>query len=258
MRVVLFALAIGATGARAEDGPNWLQSQLAAAEWREAAPGIERLAIPAALEGEFAAYRLAMAKITARVLAPLRPGGSTVADLAKASGSILAVNGGFFWIKPDGALAPTGLLIVDGVKLAAMKACRACTGVLFADAEGLDIVRPARFRAKRGIESALQVGPMLIEQGREMTFKSDGPAAPRTAVCIAGDTVIVVVAVRPMTLHGLAALLAAKHSDGGFDCPQAINLDGGSSSQLAADIGGASDRLGYPVRVQNALAFFPR
>jgi len=244
---------------RADDPvPPWLNAQLAAAVWQPMAPGIERLAAPKVLEGAFAAYRLAQGKVTARVLGSLKPDGSTAEEVAKANGALLAVNGGFFFVKDNGVLHPTGLLIVGGAKQTGLKKCRACTGILFSDTKGLHIVRPAAFAYRKDIGSALQVGPMLVEAGRPLPFNADGPDAPRTAVCLSGEAIIVVVAIRPMTLHDLATLMLAKPEEGGFACNDALNLDGGSSSQLAAELPGNMERLGFSARVQNFIAFFPR
>lgn len=238
--------------------PPWLNAQLAATEWRPMAPGIERLVVPKILEGAFAAYRLAQSKVAARVLGPLKPNGSTAEEVAKASGALLAVNGGFFFVKDNGVLHPTGLLIVGGAKQAGLKKCRACTGILFSDSKGLHIVRPPAFAYRKDVGSALQVGPMLVEAGHPLPFNADGPDAPRTAVCLSGEAIIVVVAIRPMTLHDLATLMLAKPEEGGFACRDALNLDGGSSSQLAAELPGNSERLGFSASVQNFIAFFPR
>ena len=259
MRIIAVAvLGAVASASHAADAPSWLQSQLAGAQWVQQVPGIERLAVPTALEGSFAAYRLAQDKVTARVLGPMERTGSSAEDVAMASKAVITVNGGYFWIKPDGALAPTGLLMVDGAKQGRLNKCRACTALLFTDAKGLHIVRPAAFAGRRGVVSALQVGPMLVDAGKVMAFNPDGPAAPRTAVCLSGDSIVVLVVLGSLTLHDLAALLLAKRAEGGFDCAQAINFDGGSSSQLAADLPGLRDRLGYATHVQNFLAFFPR
>ena len=258
--LVLGALAGWAAVARAEDEHVGLQDQLATAKWTEVAPGIEQLNVPDPLAGSFAAYRLAQDKVTARVLAPLKPSGSTAEEVMAASKALLVVNGGFFWIKPSGALAPTGLLVVDGVKLAGMKKCRACSAVLYTDVKGLHIGRPVELSGKRGILSALQTGPMLVEAGKAQDYKADGPAAARTAVCTTGQSIIVVASVQPMTLYDLAALMASAPGEGGFGCQEAINLDGGPSTQLASGPPYAGQSLGFPIAVgvQNFVAFFQR
>lgn len=257
---VLLALA-GGGAARADEAPAvppWLNAQLAAADWRQEAPGVEVLAVAEPVAGGFAAFRLAQDKIAARVLGALEPTGSSAEAVLAASKALLVVNGGFFWIKDDGSQHPTGLLVVDGAKLAALRKCQACTGVLYTDGKGLHIVRPAAFALKHGIESALQVGPMLVENGAVLTFRPDGPASPRTAICATEAAITVIVAIRSMTLYELAALLVAKRAEGGFECTLALNLDGGSSSQLAANLPTRKGSLGFAAPVQNLLAFFAR
>jgi len=253
-----FSMCVLAPVASAAGGLPELQSLLAGAAWEAKAPGIERLAVPQALSGVFSAYRLAQDKVTARVLGQLEASGSPVGDVAAHSGASLTINGGYFWIKPDGALAPTGLLVTGGVRQAPLNKCRACTALLITDGKGLHITRPSAFKSKRGIESALQAGPMLVDGGRLMAFNPDGPAAARTAICLSGASIIAVVSLREITLAELASMLLARRADGGFDCTQAINLDGGSSSQLLANLPGGQERLGLPRPVQNMIGFFPR
>ena len=130
--------------------------------------------------------------------------------------------------------------------------------MLYTDANGLHIGRPAELTGKKGIAAALQVGPMLVEAGKVLAFNADGPAAPRTAICLTAESIVVVAATKPMTLRDLAAVLEAQRSEGGFDCRQAINLDGGSSTQMLPNLPSSKALLGFPVRVQNFVAFFTR
>ena len=232
-----------------------LAAAVAAASWSPIAPGIERLATAGGAL-ELQAYRLAPAAVRMRVVPALAPTGSSASEISAATHAALVINGGFFWITSKNALAPTGLLIADGKTLAPRKTCKACAGVVYADSKGVHIGREAALKGTRGIEAAVQVGPMLVEQGAVITFKPNGPEAARSAVCLdARHNIIVVAALSALTLFELAALLLVPAKDGGFGCTVALNLDGGPSTQLAVDVPGHGEHLGMPRPVQNFLAF---
>ena len=251
--------------ARADDaaaqGPGSLaplHQAIATSVWAAIAPGVDRLtttASPAEVLS-LTAYRLAPNSIRLRVVPQLAPGGSSAVEIAASTHSAIVINGGFFWITPDNALAPTGLLISDGKTLAPRKDCRACPGVIYADKKGVHIERERNLKSTRGITAAVQVGPMLVENSAVITFKPEGPAAARSAVCLdPAHNVIVVAALSALTLYEMAALMQAAPTDGGFGCETALNLDGGPSTQVAVTIKGHSEQLGFPRPVQNFLAF---
>ena len=263
--VALLVVTVLPQSARADDAAAQLPSPLAplhhaiaSSDWTAITPGVDRLSTTAAPAHVLAltAYRLAPTSIRMRVVPQLAPGGSSAVDIAASSHAAIVINAGFFWITPDNALAPTGLLISDGKTLAPRKDCRACPGVIYADKKGVHIERERNLKSVRGITAAVQVGPMLVEKGAVITFKPEGPAAARSAVCLdAAHNVIVVAALSALTLYEMAALMQAAPKDGGFGCDTALNLDGGPSTQVAVTIKGHSEQLGFPRPVQNFLAF---
>lgn len=246
--------------ARAADPPTALeplaqvQQALAKATWTPLTPGIARLALKST-GAELTAYRLDPAAVHARILPQLRPGGSTAAEIVAAAKPLLVINGGFFYLKPDGSIAPTGMLVASSKTLAPRTKCKICSGVLYTDAMGLHIGRPKDMLGKRGVTNALQVGPMLVERGAVLRFRDDGPAAARSAVCVTGEAILVLALISPLSLHDTAALMQAPSADGGFGCVTALNLDGGSSTQLVSAVPGAVEEVGFARPVQNFLAF---
>jgi uncharacterized protein YigE (DUF2233 family) len=93
------------------------------------------------------------------------------------------------------------------------------------------------------VEFAVQAGPRLVVDGEILTFKPN--FARRSALCVPSPGKITLVATAgPVVLDDFAAFLAADVASGGLGCRDALNLDGGPSTQLHVD------RAGSPVGVQ--------
>jgi len=128
-------------------------------------------------------------------------------------------NGPFFDV--DGS--PMGLLVVDGERRGALRPVD--WGVFSIDAQGASIVHTADWVEREGVLQALQVGPRLVVAGEALALKRQ--AARRTALCVLPDGRLnVLVAGSPLWAGDLAGFL----KDQG--CTDALNLDGGPSSQL--------------------------
>ena len=93
------------------------------------------------------------------------------------------------------------------------------------------------FLLKPTIDFAIQAGPRLVVNGTIPHLKND--YAPRSALCIdnAGHIIIAITDNMSMTLALFAQLLSRSVDQNGLGCYNALNLDGGSSSQLYASIG---------------------
>ncbi len=262
---LLVSLSLVAPPARADaardalDRLPRLQKLLTAAAWRTVSPGIESLTVAEPQFAELHAYRLSQKTVRMRMLTALGPQGSGADQVGLASKPLLLINGGYFQYGTGRSLEPTGLLVVDGVRLAPRSECRACSGVLYADQNRVQIEFAAKIDLIRGVTAALQVGPMLVHPGGGLGIRSaGGPKAARSAVCLAGDDIIVLAALSPLTLFELARLLQGSPDKGGFGCDRAINLDGGPSTQMYVDLPGHAEMLSLPQPVQNFVAFFAR
>jgi uncharacterized protein YigE (DUF2233 family) len=241
------------------DRVTQLQKLVAAAKWRPLAKGIDELIVREPSVADLHVYRLAQKSVVMRVLAQTRGAGSAADEVGPAAKAWLVINGGFWWIKDDGSLAPNGLLIVDGAKLAPAKKCSVCSGVLYADKKGLHLDWSKAATSAKGIEAALQAGPMLVNPGNKLGIrKPGGPEAARSAVCLTGESIYVFAILNPLTMQETAKLLQAPEADGGFGCERAINLDGGTSTQVYVGIPGHTAKVGYPRPVQNFVAFFAK
>lgn len=142
-------------------------------------------------------------------------------------GAIAAVNGGFF--DPTGE--SLGLRIADGHPSGRL---RRTSGAVFFVRHGRAFILPAsdfaaRRRVLEGIEEAVQCSPRLVAAGKPIRLKPQW--ARRTGLGIQRDgKVIVAVADDGLSLPAWAAFWAAPD---GLYCQDALNLDGGPSTQLS-------------------------
>jgi hypothetical protein len=111
---------------------------------------------------------------------------------------------------------------------------------------------PARFAPPKSV--VVQGMPRLVVDGRVEHLKEQ--VARRTAVCADGKKLTLVVA-SAAEFNAFARFLALPADVGGAGCTDALNLDGGPSTQLVARAGDLVLALdGQPV--PNALAIIPR
>jgi uncharacterized protein YigE (DUF2233 family) len=108
--------------------------------------------------------------------------------------------------------------------------------------------------AKERRHVVVQGTPRLVVGGRVEHLKEQ--VARRTAVCTDGKRLTLVVTTA-LEFNAFAQFLAAPLESGGAGCSDALNLDGGPSTQLAARLGDLKlDEPGQPV--PNALALIPK
>lgn len=134
---------------------------------------------------------------------------------------------------------------------------------------GALVVHGDRARIVDGASVDLETRPSLVAQGQPRLV-IDGRAAGlkpqsarRTAVCTTGNAddrgypTVVLIVTNDVDASDLASVLAAPESEGGLACADALNFDGGPSTQLVARLG----EVGVVVRggdaVPNAMAIIP-
>lgn len=238
----------------------WLLVALAAPAadtwWQEPSPGLHYRRVDLAPPGTSRrigvhVFRFSLDGFELRVLPAPGDGGATVAELARGSGALVAVNGGFF----THAFAPLGLLVSEGRALSPLR--HADWGVFYVARGEAGLVHRRHWRPLPGLEFAVESGPRLVADGRPLTFKPQ--SARRTALGILPDGRVLLVATDgPLLTSELAALFARPSSEGGLGCRYALNLDGGSSTQLW--FGDESRGIAIPAvaPVANAVALFRR
>jgi len=153
---------------------------------------------------------------------------ATVADLAQWTGALVVINGGFF----DENDRPLGLMIVDGAEKNPLR--KVSWWGVFLLRDGLPAILPTRdYQSDSAITQALQSGPRLVVDGRPSSVKPQ--SARRSAIGLTPTGEVLLVACdSPLDFPTFARLLAQSEDDGGLGCVQALNLDGGASTQLYA------------------------
>jgi uncharacterized protein YigE (DUF2233 family) len=178
---------------------------------------------------------------------------NTVADLVKAHQAIVGVNGGFF--SPE--FKPLGLRVNQGTQHSPLRNI-SWWGIFFIKNKQPYITTQNDYHPDSNIKFAVQSGPRLIIDGKIPSLKPG--AANRTALGITktGDVILLATENLPLTTLQLAQIMQAPTSEGGLNCINALNLDGGSSTQLYASIDNFQlDVPGYST-IADAVLIKPR
>jgi uncharacterized protein YigE (DUF2233 family) len=157
---------------------------------------------------------------------------ATVSDLATIFHAVIGINGGFF----SQELKPLGLRISNYKERYPLKATPWWSVFYVLDNQP-HIVSQREFRAIKHIQFAIQSGPRLIVNDKITRSLKPG-ADTRSAIGITLDhkVILAVTDHLKLTTTQLARLMRASHIEGGLGCCDAMNLDGGSSTQLYAKI----------------------
>jgi len=158
------------------------------------------------------------------------------------SGAIAAINGGFF----DEFHHSMGLLHRNGKTLNPLR--NNSWGVFVIEGKHPKIIARKDWNPA-GVLTALQVGPRLVVDGKVLGFKETLPAR-RSAVGITQDgQVVIAVSEKPIYLKEWAEFLKQ-------DCVQALNLDGGGSTQLSVATPKIKITIEGETAVPNVVAVF--
>ncbi len=178
---------------------------------------------------------------------------STVDSMAKARGALLAINGGFFTPEYDSL----GLLIDNGKTLNPFK--NTSWWSIFYIRSGVpNIIHASQFRNDKRISMAVESGPRLLVNGSIPKLKPS--FAERSAICVTKKKEVVIVATENLVIQptDLADRMRKSEGQGGFACQTALNLDGGSSTQLYAKVGGFKLDVDGLKQVANAVVVLPK
>lgn len=164
--------------------------------------------------------------------------GERVSDLVKDTGAVAGINAGGFY-DPDGkgnGSYPDGLTMHDG-KLIHNNIQDSATNIAGFDDNGKLIIgsMTAKELEENHIREAVSFGPNLIEEGKPMIQGDGGQGlAPRTAIgqMADGTVIFVVIDGRQPTWSIGATIRDVMNVFQDYHAVNAVNLDGGSSSEL--------------------------
>ena len=140
----------------------------------------------------------------------------------------MGINGGFF----DNTFHPLGLRIQKHKLENPIKAI-SWWGIFYIRDHKAHISSPKQFSRSDSVEFAIQSGPRLIIDGHIPSLKPGEAERSALGITADGKIIILVSAGSPMSTQKLAHFMQQPP----LSCLNAINLDGGSSSQLYARIG---------------------
>ncbi len=149
----------------------------------------------------------------------------TVASFIEKNPAILAINGGFF----SADLQPLGLRIRDGEVLSPLRKI-SWWGSFHILHQHATVTNGNVFSPHE--EFAVQAGPRLLNDGHLLPLKEAHAARSALGIDHEGHAIVAITENVFPTPREFA--LALKND---FNCQFALNLDGGSSSQLIANIG---------------------
>ena len=149
-----------------------------------------------------------------------------LAEMMRREKCLAGVNGGYF----DEKLAPIGLRLANGQTVAPLRRAQLITGVLFASARGVQIVRSREFSRRAGITEAIQCGPFLVDRGQPIGGLNGSRSTRRTFAATTNSSRALVGVCSDVSLAELSKMLATTSFAEGLRIERALNLDGGSST----------------------------
>lgn len=225
-----------------------------AQNWRTLAPGILYQDLNASLLAPWSHIHVFQIDLNQNqldlVLAKsLSKPNASIDEFAHESQALIALNGGFF----DRHYHPLGLRISQHQQKNSLKRI-SWWGIFYTQNHKPYLTSMRHFRKNKQIEFALQSGPRLIVDGKVPSLKPG--IAERTALGITPDDQVIVLVTEntPMTTESLAHLMVSPP----LGCKEALNLDGGSSSQLKATIDSFKLNVHGFSNVSDAVVVLPR
>lgn len=175
----------------------------------------------------------------------------SIRKMVENSEAVLGVNSNFF----DENGKPLGLIVSDGQTLHPFKDI-SWWGIFYFIRNQPHLIHSSQWKMDEKISYAVQTGPRLVVNGK-VSSQLKPNQSQKTAIGFnkAGD-VILAMTLYPMEIHDLAKMMARAEAKGGLGCIEALNLDGGSSSQLYAKSGNFELRLPSYVGVPVGLGIF--
>jgi uncharacterized protein YigE (DUF2233 family) len=201
--------------------------------WQELSPGIEYQDLAGGMLAPWShiyAFRIDLNKnklaiVSAKSLALKN---ASADQFAEQSQALLSINGGFF----DHNFNPLGLRINEKKLENPIKRI-SWWGIFYVKNNKAYISGMNKFHHSKNIDFAMQSGPRLLIKRKIPSLKPGDADRSALGITADGKVIILVSTNATMSTNKLARLMKAAP----LSCTDAINLDGGSSSQLYAHMG---------------------
>lgn len=203
----------------------------AASSWKILAPGIEYRQLRSNIIPPWShlhAFRINPQKnqFLSILASELHRKHASVNVFLHSSHALLAINGGFF----DHNYQPLGLRISTAKQTSPIKSI-SWWGIFYIK-NGKAHISPATFRPNKQVEFAIQSGPRLLINRYIPPLKPGRAERSALGITREGQVIILITDNLPLSTTELAQFMRNTP----LNCQHALNLDGGSSSQLQARI----------------------
>jgi len=200
--------------------------------WQTLSPGLEYIKLnylnETYPEGSLHAFAIDLKRydLNIALAKDLKQQSTSVKDLVHHNKALIGINGGFF--TPE--FNPIGLRLRDYQILHPLVAT-SWWNVFLIHNNQAKILSQKGYKALENVQVAIQAGPRLIIESTIPRLKEG--EAERSALCITDKNKVILAATQNLRLSttSLAELLKDR-----FNCQDALNLDGGQSTQLYATL----------------------
>lgn len=227
--------------------------------WQTISPGVsyaQLLPEPPAVSGRIHAFKIDLTQYTpvCALAKTYKRRFMSAQAFAKALDAPLVINGGFF----DWEGTPLGLRLCQG-EVQNPKRDISWWAVFSLSNQRMRLERTAYFKQDADVSFAIQAGPRLVVRGLPVSHLKPG-LDQRTAICQHRDGSFVLIATEKYKLSAtaFAKRLADHERQDGLGCEMALNLDGGTSTQLYAKFDGFERDIPNYIGVADAVAILPR
>ncbi|CEK11255.1 phosphodiester glycosidase family protein [Legionella hackeliae] len=227
---------------------------LNAGGWRKLAPGIDYQDLDGNLLTPWShihAFRINLKENRLSVItaSDLSKEHASVDEYAQHSQALITINGGFF----DNNYKPLGLRIGNKRQKAPLKNI-SWWGIFYIKNQKPYLTNVSQLRSNSQIDFAVQSGPRLLVNSRIPPLKPGRAERSALGITHDGRVIILVTDNLPLSTTELAQLMKAPP----LNCQNALNLDGGSSSQLKAQLASFQLEVHGFSNVSDAIIVKPR
>ena len=228
-----FFLLISSVFSKAQAAP--ISAASATCDWQSVTPDLEAaettLSFGLLSSANIYLYRTTRQRYTVEIIRAQRYGlkKAHAKDLCQLAHASVCINASFF----DEQHRPLGLLIEKGTQIQkTQNGGNLLTGIFQVNRENASIVHRGEFNAKNVLE-AVQAGPRLIMNGQLVPGLSDQDVSGRrSGVCIDSHHRVILYAMTAAVFGIPIQSVQSRLKEQDIDCVDALNLDGGSSTQL--------------------------
>lgn len=225
-----------------------------ATAWTTLSPGFEYLDINDKSISPWShihAFRINLSRYQLAILPAnqLAKPNASIGELANFSKAVLAINGGFF----DPNYQPLGLRISQQQQINPLKRI-SWWGVFYIEGEKPHVSSWRHFTANKQISFAVQSGPRILINGKIPQLKAGRDERSALGITYDDHVIVLVTENAPLSTNDLALLMQSPP----LNCKNALNLDGGSSSQLVARLNSFAVHVHGFSNISDAIIVKPR